>query len=55
MKFPNPNLVRFIRPMRLQMWCARRGFLTGRWTTEDIAEIHRRAHARWEWSRKNFD
>lgn len=43
MKIPNPNLVRYIRPARLQLWCARHGVLTGRWTQERIDEILREA------------
>ena len=40
MRVPNPNLLRFIRPARLQLWCARHGVLTGRWSDEDIKQIN---------------
>ena len=43
MKFPNPNLLRFIRPTRLQLWCARKGVLTGRWTYAETERIRRAA------------
>jgi hypothetical protein len=50
-KFPNPNLLRFIRPTRLQLWCARRGVLTGRWTYAETERIRRSAadrYHRWQ-------
>lgn len=47
MKFPNPNLLRFIRPTRLQLWCARRGILTGRWTYAETERIRRAAAQRY--------
>jgi hypothetical protein len=43
MKFPNPNLLRFIRPTRLQLWCAHHGVLTGRWTYAETERIRRSA------------
>lgn len=55
MKFPNPNLLRFIRPARLQLWCARKGVLTGRWTYAETEAIRRRAADRYRQVRKNFD
>lgn len=54
MKFPNPNLLRFIRPTWLQLWCARHGVLTGRWTADEIEGINRRARERYEQIRRNF-
>lgn len=47
MKFPNPNLLRFIRPTRLQLWCAHRGVLTGRWTYAETERIRRDAADRY--------
>lgn len=54
MKVPNPNLLRFIRPARLQSWCAKHGVLTGRWTAAEIEGIKERAHERYEQARRNF-
>lgn len=54
MKIPNPNLLRFIRPARLQLWCAKNGVLSGRWTQAELDAIQARAHERWVWAQKHF-
>jgi hypothetical protein len=54
MKFPNPNLLRFIRPARLQLWCAHRGVLSGRWTYAETERIRRAAADRAHWARRHF-
>lgn len=55
MKFPNPNLLRFIRPARLQLWCAQHGVLSGRWTSAEIEAIRRRGSERYRKIRAQFD
>lgn len=47
MRFPNPNLLRFIRPTKLQLWCAHRGVLTGRWTYAETERVRRAAADRY--------
>lgn len=51
----NPNLLRFIRPTRLQLWCARRGVLTGRWTYAETERIRRAAAERARKIREDWD
>lgn len=55
MRFPNPNLLRFIRPTRLQLWCARRGVLSGRWTYAETEQIRRAAAERFREIEKYID
>lgn len=55
MKFPNPNLLRFIRPTWLQLWCAQHGVLSGRWTSAEVEAIRRRATRRYHKLRKLLD
>lgn len=54
MRMPSPNLIRYVRPARLQLWCAQRGILTGRWTQEQIDEVNARAAQRAAEARELF-
>lgn len=55
MRLPSPNLIRYVRPRRFQLWCAKKGILTGRWTKEQIEEVKRKAAADYERMKKHFD
>jgi hypothetical protein len=55
MRAPNPNLIRFVRPRRLQLWMAKKGILTGRWTQEQINEHRRRGAEEWARIARNVD
>jgi hypothetical protein len=47
----NPNcwrLVRYVRPARLQTWCAHHGVLTGRWTQPEIDACKERGRLMYE-------
>lgn len=55
MRVPSPNLIRYVRPTRLQKWCAHRGILTGRWTQAQIDAINEKAARDAEEFRKYLD